>query len=366
MKILLLIDSLVAGGRERRLIELIKGLRKYPEIHLNLVVFSDIIHFQEIYELDIHVHILKRVPKRNPLVFYKLFKICRSWKPDLMHSWATMSTIWAIPTSILLNVKLINGNITDAPKNMKFFDSRLFRARLTFPFSKVVVSNSYAGLKAYKVPKHKGICIINGFDMQRISDLKEKELVRKELRIQSPYVIGMVGSFSERKDYDTYLNAALKILELRNDVSFIAVGDGPKLEASKFIIPSEYTKYCIFTGAQKDVESIINIFTIGVLSTNTEEHGEGISNAILEYMALGKPTVASLGGGTNEIVVDLKTGFLIPSFSPELMADKLMYLLDNPEMRMKMGREGRIRVEETFSLTNMTKTYYHLYQKLLD
>lgn len=365
MKVLLLIDSLVSGGRERRLIEMIKGLRNYPDVQLKLVIFSDKIFYKEIYELDIPVIILKRIPKKNPLVFYKLYKICRNWKPDLMHSWGTMSAIWTIPSTILLNIKLINGNVTDAPANMGFFDKKLVRAKLSFPFSKVIVGNSKAGLSAYKVPKEKALCIYNGFDFNRINDLKDGALIRNQFNILSPKVIGMVGGFFERKDYATYLRAALLVLKHRTDVTFMAIGEGPNLMKCKEIIPTDYKSYFKFTGVQKDVESIINIFNIGVLSTNTKVHGEGISNAILEYMALAKPTVATSGGGTNEIVVHLKTGILIPPNSPETMAEQLIYLLDNPIMAEAMGLEGNSQIQRSFSLEKMTNSYYDLYQRQL-
>lgn len=361
MKILLLIDSLVSGGRERRLIELIKGLGEYSYIHLTLVVFSDKIHYQEIFDLGIPVKILKRVPKRNPMVFFRLFKICKEWKPNLIHSWGTMSAIWAIPSSIMLKIKLVNGNITDAPTKMPFFDKRLYRAKLTFPFSEIIVGNSLAGLKSYKVSEKKGICIYNGFDQNRISGLKVKTLTREEFRLNTDKCVGMVASFTDLKDYITFIRAALMILKERKDVTFVAVGDGPNLKECISMVPSEFTSHFVFTGIQTDVESIVNVFDIGVLSTYTE----GVSNAILEYMALGKPVVATSGGGTNEIVVEGKTGFLVLPTSPQVMADKLMYLLDNPQVATKMGQAGRARVSEFFSLDTMTKAYLELYKSLI-
>jgi len=365
MKILLLIDSLVSGGRERRLIELIKGFTDYPDVKLRLVVFSDKIHYQELFELGIPVTILKRVPKRNPIIFYRLYQLCRSWKPDLIHSWGTMSAIIAIPSSVLLNINLINGNITDAPKNMDFFDERLFRARLTYPFSKVVVGNSLAGLKEYKVPEKKAVCIYNGFDSNRVKNLKKQNLIRKEFNINTKSVIGMVGGFFDRKDYETYLRGALIVLKERKDVTFVAVGDGPNLIKCKEMIPIKYSTQCIFTGVQTDVESIINIFDIGVLITNVQMHGEGISNAILEYMALKKATLATLGGGTNEVVDHMKTGILIEPGLPQIVADQLLYLLDNLEIARKMGIEAKSRLDNYFSLAKMTEAYYQLYQKHL-
>jgi glycosyltransferase involved in cell wall biosynthesis len=366
MKVLLLIDSLVAGGRERRLIELIKGFRKdYTDIELHLVVFKEKIHYKEVYDLGIPVEIMKRVPKKNPKVFFQLYKLCKTFKPDLIHSWGTMSAILAIPASTLLNIKLINGNIVDSPNHLKFYHKLLFRARLTYPFSSVVVSNSLAGLKSYRVPKKKGVCIYNGFDGNRISNVIDPAEVKKKFNVLTQKAVGMVGSFSERKDYKTYLEAALLLLKRRDDVSFLSVGDGPDLEKCQKMIPQEHKARCIFTGLQRDVESIINMIDIGVLSTNTKVHGEGISNAILEYMALKKPTVATRGGGTNEAVDDKKTGFLVHPESAEDMADRLNYLLDNPDEAKAMGLQARQRMEKLFLLDRMTVEYYELYTKVL-
>lgn len=364
MKILLAVDSLVRGGMERRMLELVKGLRVHQDISLSVVVFSETIDYPEIYEWDIPVTILKRVPKRNPLVFYRFYKLCKKWKPDLIHSWGTMSAIWAIPACKLLGIKLINGNIVDAPENMSFFDKRLFRARLTFPFSSCVVSNSLAGLKAYKVPQKKGICIYNGIDLNRISGLEDPSEVRKQLNIQTKNVIGMVGSFTKRKDYQTFIEAGLLLLKQRKDLTLLAVGEGPEFERHKQLVPKEYAAHFIFPGIRTDVEAIINTFDIGVLSTNAHVHGEGISNVILEYMALSKPVVATKGGGTAEIVAHRETGILVSPGSAQEMANELYLLLENKEEAIAMGHKGRETVSSKFSLPEMTERYLGLYNSL--
>ena len=71
------------------------------------------------------------------------------------------------------------------------------------------------------------------------------------------------------------------------------------------------------------LESIINICHCGVLSTFTE----GISNAVMEYMALGKPVLVTDGGGSKEIVVDGKTGLLCEKRNAEDLAEKILYLI---------------------------------------
>src|SRR5690606_31004954 len=102
-------------------------------------------------------------------------------------------------------------------------------------------------------------------------------------------VVGMVAAFSAFKDYKTFINAANIVLEKRNDVVFVCVGDGPKLNECKSIVQKNNSDKIIFTGKQKNVENIVNVFDIGVLST----FNEGISNSIMEYMALSKPVVVT-------------------------------------------------------------------------
>ncbi len=169
------------------------------------------------------------------------------------------------------------------------------------------MANSYAGIKAYNVSAKKSRIIHNGFNFSRITNLDPKEKIRNKFHIKTRYVIGMVGSFYYNKDYNLFLNAAMKILNTRNDISFILIGDGPDLQHCIGLVMPEYKNNILFLGRQENVESIVNIFDIGVLVTNNNVAKEGISNSIMEYMALGKPVIASKGGGTEEIMVDNET-----------------------------------------------------------
>ncbi len=366
MKILLLSDSLIKGGRERRMIELIKGLLERPDVKTELVLFSNVIDYPEIHDIGIPLHIIERKPKKDPRVFSRLLKVCKRFKPDVIHTWSSMTAIFAYPSVKLMNIKLVNGNIANAPHNLKIWDKELFRAKLTFPYSDIIIGNSEAGLKAYYAPKSKSMCIHNGFDFNRITKLKDPEKIREQFQIKTKFVVGKIAAFTNRKDYHSYVEAALKIVQSRDDVTFLGIGGGPNLETVKELVPEKFKEKIIFTGPQFDVESIINIFDIGVLSTNIDIHGEGISNSIMEYMVLGKPVVATEGGGTNEIVVDKKTGFLVPPKSPDVFVEKMLYLLDNPEKAKQMGESGKQRIYDHFNLDKMTEIYYQLYKRMMN
>ena len=120
-----------------------------------------------------------------------------------------------------------------------------------------------------------------------------------------------------------------------------------------------------FLGRQENVESIINIFNIGILMSNNKVHGEGISNSIMEYMILGKPVIATIGGGTRELVVDQQTGFLVKSESPEKLAEQILLLLKDTVLANKIGKAGKKRIISEFGLDKMVNKYYKLYQTMI-
>jgi glycosyltransferase involved in cell wall biosynthesis len=354
MRIVFIIDSLSEGGKERRLVELIKSLVKKENISIKLILLTSILNFQEVKELGIEIKIIKRRIKKDPSVFFKIFSECRNFKPDIINTWGLMPAVYAVPASKILKIKLVNSMIVNAPESLDFH-TKIFSS-LVFPFSDVIASNSSAGLKSYNV-KGKSIVIYNGFDFSRISNLKNIDEIRKELGVKTNYVAGMVAGFRKHKDYDTMITAANAIIKERGDITFVLVGDGPYLEDCR---KRSLSGRIVFTGRRSDVESIMSICDIGILSTFTE----GISNSILEFMALGKPVIATDGGGTKEIVTEGSTGFLIPQRSPLILADRIKILLDDQDLRKKLGAKSMERIINDFSMKTMTDKYYNLFKDI--
>ncbi len=366
MKVLYFVDGLYRGGKERRLMELMKYIVEYKIIDIEIALMSREIQYTEIFNLGIKIHFLIRRSRKDPSIFFKLYKLCKVVKPDILHTWDSMTSMYAAPIAKMLNIKLVNSMITDSSYRNSIFRKGWMRTKITFPLSDVIVANSLAGLGAYRAPKRKSVCIYNGFDPKRIGNLIPSEDVRKKFNIQTPVVVGMVASFTERKDYKTYLYSAQKILQQRFDVTFLAIGDGNLLDECKSIVDPQFRENIKFLGLQNDVESLVNIFNIGVLTTNIDIHEEGISNSILEYMALGKPVVATDSGGTKEIILDGITGYIVPPKNIDALADKIMEIITNPERGIEMGKKGKQQVMEVFSLETMVSKYVELYRSCVN
>ena len=364
MKILTVIDSFHTGGKERRLIELLKGLTK-SDIHCELIVLSKVVTYPELYELNIKIHFVERKFKKDPTIFGKLHKIIKQAQPDLIQSWSSMMSIYTLPIAKLLRIPFVNAIIVDAPHHVKPFSQSWLRTRLTFPYSDAVVANSHAGIRSYQAPPDKSFVIHNGFDFKRADKATSPESIKQELGITTAKVVGMVGKFQVRKDYHTYLKAAMQVIAERSDVTFLAIGDGDLLEECRHLVAGKNKGKILFTGRREDVERIVNIFDVGVLTTNHRVHGEGISNALIEYMVMGKPVIATEGGGTAELVVDGEVGYMIPPGNVEALVEKLHTLLNDTGLAHRLGENGKQRIHECFSLDRMTQAYIQLYQQLL-
>jgi len=365
MRVLHIIDSLVGGGKERQFVELLKGLKREPDITCHAVVMSDVIEYEEFRRLGLTSTVLPRRSRYDLSIFSRLHAVMRSFHPDIVQSWNSMCSVYAAPLAKLAGTKFIDGFVRAAADNRDLRDPDYFRSRLTLPLTDIVVGNSRAGLAAYSIPSRKGVCIYNGFDPARIGEFAAPETVRRSLGIETPHVVGMVASFSDFKDYDTYFAAAEQLCARRNDVTFVAIGAGPNLGAYQARFPWAQFPRIRLLGRRADVESIVNILTVGALVSNTDTHGEGISNAIMEYMALGKPAVATDCGGNSELIVESETGYLIGTCDVAGLVDRVGRLLDDAALAHALGEAGRRRIADTFGLERMVASYVKLYRSLL-
>ncbi len=363
MTILFVADNIGGGGKERRMLELIKSLSKDPAYKIILVAISDMgTGYDYMYDFPITIIESDRDYKYSTKPFFVIKGAIEKYKPDIVHSWGTMSSSYMLPLLPFRKFKFINGIIADAPASIDWHNKNYFRGKITYLFSDVVLSNSLAGIRSYDAPVNKTYCIYNGIDMARFKNLPSPEALKKELGIEHfSFVVGMVGAFHDRKDFQTFTEAAVQIVKEHKDICFLLVGEGKNRVPIENSIPEEAKNNILFLGRRPDVEAINQIFDVGVLCTNSDVHGEGVSNAIIEYMSLQKPVIATEGGGTNEVVVDNENGFLIKNKDVEGLINKLLYFYKNRDAVKKMGEKALGTIREKFMLDRMTSEFIAVY-----
>jgi len=366
IRILFLIGSYGTGGKERQLAEVIKTLSpEHFEIHL--LVKSEGTYYLDGLQNKLTSFCTLNRQRFGFKSFFLISRYIKQVEPEIIHSWEAAATVFALLIRFLTfnSTKIIDGSIRQAPAGFKPYSKSWFERKFISVFSDLVIGNSNAGLKSYSSSPGKSICIYNGFDLQRLATLQPVINIRSKLKINTEFIIGMVARFEPQKDWNTFLVTAKRLVKERKDLTILAIGDGPMFDVFKSDIPGEFSERIIFTGLINNVESYVNTFDIGILTTNNAIHGEGISNSILEYMALSKPVIATGGGGTPELIEDSGTGFIIPDHEPNELYTKINHLLDHPEIREKMGQAGRLKVERDFSIERMNEEFVKAYNRLI-
>jgi glycosyltransferase involved in cell wall biosynthesis len=359
MKILFFMESLHGGGKERRSVELIRYLKEQPEAYeIELVLTEEEIHYDEIYKAGVRIHILKRKGmKYDPGIVFKFLKICRGFNPDLLHAWGKMATFYAIPSRLVYGVPLISSLIADSQRSYGRLSRYALLRSINVTFADVVLANSMAGLKEYSIPETKGRVIYNGVRLSRFNFQETGKGPREELGISTRFLVIMVASFSHFKDYDLFVDVAKQTSAGRKDVTFMAVGDGTDLERIKRRIETEGLTNIVLPGRRKDVERLVAASDIGLLCTKAE----GISNSIIEYMASGKPVIATdITGGSRELIAEGETGFCTERDAAGTTA-LINRLLDDEPLRLSMGSKGRERIRNLFSIDRMGQEFKSLY-----
>ena len=363
MKILFFIESLHAGGKERRLVELLKGLSKHEDISMELALTRRDIHYTDIFNLNVKIHYIERkYLKKDPSLFFKFYRIARQFKPDIIHAWSSMLAVYAIPTAKLLNEKFINSSITYALP-VKRFSKLWLISKITFPLSDIILANSKAGLRAHNLKQNqKHRVIYNGYDFKR-NNVKATDL-KKELEISNEtLLVGMIASFSDAKDYKTYIEVAERVIKKKNNVHFLCVGNGVNRKKIEALIHERKIENIHFLGIRSDIENICRNLDIGVLLNNTKGHAEGLSNVIMEMMASGLPVVATDAGGTPELIENGIDGFLVEPFAIDQIVDQIITLINNEDTRKRVGIKAAAKIKERFSIEKMISNYISLYNE---
>jgi len=192
-----------------------------------------------------------------------------------------------------------------------------------------------------------------------LSNVDRVQEIRKKIRYNdSDVIIGCVGSLTKNKRQSKLIDAAKILLELGEKIKIVLVGDGPE----KIEIQTKVNEYLMddsvyMTGIIDNVEDYLEAMDIFVLLSERE----GMPNAILEAMAAGKPVLATSVGGIPELILDGETGILLRQTESVYMAAKLRELINNPEMRNRLGKNAKEHVLKNYGIDRIVKLLMEQY-----
>lgn len=360
-----LVEELTIGGLEKILTAIVLNLNK-KKYNVSVWCLREGGFFADkLVKEGIDVKVLHISTSRNPLSIYKLYRLLKSHKFDIIHTHAySAGTIGRISAFLAGVPVIISHNHSVYGYYHKYY--HFVEWLLSLITDSVIciseVVNRFAN-EAQRINFRKLITIHNGID--DVCAVTEKRCfdLRKELGIPIHHsVIGTIAHLEEHKGLEYLLEAASLLLALRRDISFLIVGEGAlKRTLKKLCINLKIEKNVIFAGERSDIPEILFSIDIFVLPSLRE----GLPLTILEAMACGKPVIATNVGGVSEVVKNGVSGILVPPGDPEAIHGAMIELLGDTEKMNKIGSEGKRICNENFNSRIMVEKIEDLYDFLV-
>lgn len=176
-------------------------------------------------------------------------------------------------------------------------------------------------------------------------------------------LIGAVGVFREQKDYPTLVEAHRLVLERRPDAHLVVVGSGPTKErVAQLVADLDLGHRVHLAGFRRCGASLARTFDIAVNASTFE----GSSLSIIEYMAAGRPIVATAVGGTRELLAEGDAGVLVPPGRPEALARGILELLDDPGRAAALAAAAAARQRSEYDIARQVERLQDVYVELLE
>ena len=358
-RIVLLVTLAETGGAQTYVSELVKGLAGEYEVTVaahgpgplpkaTAAAGADFVALR---------HVRRPVAPRDLLGVVELTLLLRRLRPQIVHASSSkagvLGRIAARLAGVPVRVFTVHGWASSAHAGMW---ARLYRLaeRAVRPLTTATIcvceSERAAGLAAGACDARRTFVIHTGIDATSRPRARPGEGV--------PAIVS-VGRFQAPKDAASLVRA---LALLGGEHRAALVGDGPDraaavAEARRLGVEEAV----VFEGERDDVPEILASSHIFVLSSRSE----ALPVSILEAMAAGLPVVATRVGGVPELVVDGETGLLVPAGDTRALADALQRLVDDPDLRARLGAAGRARVEEHFRLDSFLEAHRNLYGRTL-
>jgi len=206
------------------------------------------------------------------------------------------------------------------------------------------------------------ITIENGVNQERFDQSADSSLVRRELGIDSSgYLVGFIGRLSAQKNPATFLRAAKSISTRIPDAHFVLAGEGPDMERMQQLARDLSVPNVHFLGFRRDIPEILAAMDLFVLTSRWE----GLPISVLEAMAAGKSIVATNIKGTRELLVDRKSGLLVPAGDPTATACAIAEMYQSPDLARCCAKNASEKAANCYTENRMQKRILRLYVRLI-
>lgn len=356
IRVAFVIDELSRAGTESQLLALLRYLNRHA-VEPTLILLDGSDELSQSLEPEncevIRLGIKKLISPAAVFAAHRLRKKWQAARPDVVVAYFLDSAYFALPIAKWCGAKTVRVR-----NNLGYWLNQKHRilGRAVRPMTDWILTNSEMGRDALigEGNSRNSIEVIeNGVDIERFPNPEPVNLERPVVRI------GCVANLRPVKNIDGLIRAAKVVCERFPHAQFDIAGDGEqRTMLEELIRESNLTRRFHLKGSVSDIPAFLTSSEIAVLPS----HSEGMSNAILEYMAAGRAIIATDVGANRNVLAD--SGVIVPPSDDMALSSAMIDLLSQPSKALQLGMMARRRVEQYYSRSAMVDRFTRFFQNL--
>lgn len=370
MKVLHLISGGDTGGAKTHIIALLKGLNK--RIDAKVICFIEDTFYHDALEEGVPIQVFKQKSRSDMSVINRLVDEIEENDYDIIHCHGARANLIALFLSRKVKKPFITTIHSDF--NLDFKDN--FYKRIVYTTLNklalkrfdyyIAISDAFKDMLVERGFNSDDIfTVYNGIDMDKNLEYTHKEEFSRKYNIQpeGKTFVGIIARLDKVKDHETFLKAARDVSTKNNSVEFILAGEGNDEKRLKSLASEYGIKDKVhFIGFLKDQYSFYNAIDINVLTSVSES----FPYAVLEGALMEKPIITTNVGGLSKLVENDVNGYLINVGDSASLADRILKLVENPELMRTFGKNLYDKVKNNYSSESLARVHEEIYNQILE
>lgn len=363
IKILHAIRQGKVGGGETHVLDLVNELNKI-RFESVILAFTDGPMIDKLKADGFKTYVIHTEMPFNFQVWKAVQQIISSENIDIIHAHGTRANSNVFSSSKALKIPLIYtvhgwSFHPDQHFIVKMIRTLSERFLVSVASKTICVSESNLNEGKKSFPMTRATVVVNGINQVKFNPDNIYPNIRTEFGISDTVVlVGYIARITAQKDPLSFIRAIAKI-ENNLDVKFLIVGEGDlKTKMLELAEELHILERVIFVDFRSDIPALLAAMDIFCLPSLWE----GLPIALLEAMAMKKAIIATSIDGTRDLIKHMINGILVPTSSPEKLAEAITLLLANPSLRMKLGDAAAFTVSQQFEIKTMTKKIESIYE----
>ena len=273
-------------------------------------------------------------------------------------------------------VTTFHGTYNFKSKIKKWYNSVMVRSDLLIAGSNFIFSHIQENYSKYLSSNQKFLVIFRGINVDYFNPKKinenDKNLLKKKWKIaDNKKIVLLPGRLTSWKGQEMFIEALNNIKKNENNIEFIAIilgnDQGRKIYKKKLVRLAEQYRLVNEIKFVDHLDLMPIAYEISDVIVSTSIEPEAFGRVSVEAQSMEKPIIASNIGGSNETIINNKTGFLFEAGNPRALSEKLLEILNLSDVTLNgIGAEGRKNVKAKFNVEKMCNTTYAEYKKLIN